>query len=152
MTAIPTPKKKSGKNSEPAPSDLRPAKGNVGGVLVPQPGGGYLVRGGRNANAGRRPSAIRKKALRMLASRLPLVGHIADGVAIALDDDGGHKLVSPRANERLQAIKLLADLGMGETVSVSELRHRLRAQLELIRSQETWSQAELITALGAVWQ
>lgn len=105
-----------------------------------------------NKGGGRKPAAIRKKALRMLATRMDLIGHLADGVAVHFDDEGGTKLVSPKPAERLQALKLLAELGMGDQVPVGDIRDRLRRQLAVIREQETWTQADLIAALQEVWK
>ncbi len=125
---------------------------NLGGVLVPQAHGGALKRGGTNANAGRKPSAIRKKALRMLANRMGLIGHLADGVAVQFEEDGSTKLVSPKPGERLQALKLLAELGMGEQVAVSEVKARMRAQVEVLRDELPPELFERITQrLGEVW-
>jgi hypothetical protein len=105
-----------------------------------------------NAGAGRKPAAIRKKALKMLWDRMELIGHMADGAAVEFTEEGATKLVSPKPGERLQALKLLKEMGLQEAVSVGEIRDRLRRQLAVIREQETWTQADLITALEAVWR
>ena len=122
--------------------------------MRPGKNGGALLVGGKpgNRGGGRKPAAIRKKALRMLASRMHVIGSLADGVAVHFDDEGGTKLVSPKPGERLQALKLLAELGMGDQVPVSDIRDRLRRQLAVIREQETWTQADLIAALEGVWK
>lgn len=123
-----------------------------GVAMMPGRNGGALRRGGPNGGAGgRKPSQIRKQALKMLGNRLHVVGAIADGVAVHFEDGGQLKLISPRPGERLQALKLLAELGLGEQVSVSEVRERMRRQLELIRSQAAWDTEELVAALAAVW-
>lgn len=116
------------------PDDVEKS-GPISGVMVPQPHGGALKRGGDHPRPGRRPSQIRKQALKMLASRMPLIGHLADGVAVQFDEDGQTKLVSPKPGERLQALKLLAELGMGEQVAVSEVKARMRAQVEVLREE-----------------
>jgi hypothetical protein len=122
-------------------------------VMQPAPQGGVLRVGNPgNKGGGRKPAAIRKKALRMLANRMHLIGSLADGVAIEFTDEGGTKLVSPKPSERIQALKLLAELGLGEMVSTSEVRDRMRRQLDVIRTREHWTADELIEALGAVWR
>jgi hypothetical protein len=120
-------------------------------ALEPQPHGGQLRRGGPSPGSGRRPSQVRAKALKMFARRLHLVGAIADGVAVQFEDGGALKLISPRPGERLQALKLLAELGLGEQVAVSEVRERMRTQLEVLRTQAHWETEELIAALTRVW-
>lgn len=96
-----------------------------------------MLPGGKpgNKGGGRKPSAIRKKALRMLGNRLHIVGALADGVAVQFEDGGELKLVIPRPGERMQALKLLAELGMGEQVAVSEVKARMRAQVEVLRDE-----------------
>ena len=51
------------------------------------------------------------------------------------DEDGQTKLVSPKPSERLMAIKLLAELGMGEQVAVSEVKARMRQQVQVLRDE-----------------
>lgn len=130
--------------------------GNTGVMvapLEPQPHGGALRQGNPgNRGGGRLPNAIRRKARRMLATRLDIVGHIADGVTVQFDDGEQLKWVSPRPAERLQALKLLADWGLGPPVSVADVQERMAQQLLVIRSRETWTAEELITALRAVWR
>lgn len=124
-------------------------------VLVPQPHGGALKSGGtpgHRGGSGRLPNAIRRKARRMLATRLDIVGHIADGVTVQFDDGEQLKWVSPRPAERLQALKLLADWGLGPAVSVADVQERIAQQLQVIRSRETWTPEELIGALAPVWR
>lgn len=131
------------------------ANNGVMPVLVPRPDGrGALNSGGTpgNRGGGRLPNAIRRKARRMLATRLDIVGHIADGVTVQFDDGEQLKWVSPRPAERLQALKLLADWGLGPPVSVADVQERMAQQLLVIRSRETWTAEELITALRAVWR
>ena len=123
-------------------------------VMRPANNGGALLVGGKpgNKGGGRKPAAIRKKALRMLANRMHLIGSLADGVAVEFTDEGGTKLVSPKPSERIQALKLLAELGLGEMVSTSEVRDRMRRQLDVIRTREHWTADELIAALTDVWR
>lgn len=123
-------------------------------VMRPGKNGGMLRMGGKpgNRGGGRKPSQIRKKALRMLANRMGLIGHLADGVAVQFEEDGSTKLVSPKPGERLQALKLLAELGMGEQVAVSEVKARMRAQVEVLRDELPPELFERITQrLGEVW-
>jgi hypothetical protein len=122
--------------------------------MRPAKNGGALLVGGKpgNKGGGRKPAAIRKKALRMLAGRMHLIGSLADGVAIEFTENGDTKLVSPKPSERIQALKLLAELGLGEMVSTSEVRDRMRRQLDVIRTREHWTADELIQALTEVWK
>lgn len=122
--------------------------------MVPPPDGRGLLRQGNpgNRGGGRLPNAIRRKARRMLASRLDIVGHIADGVSLEFDDGAQLKWVSPRPADRLQALKLLGEWGLGPAVSVADIQQRLTQQLVLIRSRDTWTPEELIAALDAVWR
>jgi len=87
----------------------------------------------------------------MLANNLPTLDYIARGVRVEYTEGGVQVLATPRAGEQVAAIKLLADLGMGERVQMSEIRARLRSQIALIRSRESWSTDELLGALRAVW-
>ena len=75
-----------------------------GAVLVPQPHGGAIIQGTNygNKGGGRPPSAIRRTMRRSLDDRIPLLHAIAD------DPD-----VRPR--DRIEALKLLAQYGLGES-------------------------------------
>lgn len=140
-----------------APAATVDNSGDNTGVMVaplePQPHGGALRQGNPgNRGGGRLPNAIRRKARRMLATRLDIVGHIADGVSVEFDDGEQLKWVSPRPADRLQALKLLADWGLGPAVSVADVQERIAQQLQVIRSRETWTPEELIAALAPVWR
>ena len=130
--------------------------GELSGVMVPQPHGGALKRGGTHERTGRRPDRIKKLAQKLLEPRLRLLAHFADGVVVSqVEDDNGtprHKLHSPTPAERTKAIEVLHKIGMGDTVSVSDVRDRLKRQVALIRSQENWTADELLVALGPVWK
>lgn len=130
--------------------------GDISGVMVPQSHGGALKRGGSHERTGRRPDRIKKLAQKLLEPRLRLLAHFADGVVVSqVEDDAGnakHKLHSPTPAERTKAIEVLHKIGMGDTVSVSDVRDRLKRQVALIRSQETWTADELLQALGPVWK
>ena len=54
---------------------------NTGVIIVPQKHGGALQRGG-SKGSGRRPDRIKKLAQQLLQSRVPLLAHFADGVAV----------------------------------------------------------------------
>lgn len=137
-------------------SDVEVSPGRDTGVMRPGPHGGMLRVGGKPGNRGgpgRKPAAIRKKALKMLWNRLDLVGHLADGVTVEFTDEGGTKLVSPRPGERLQAMKLLAELGMSERVPVGDIRQRLTAQVAVLRAELEPAVCERVLAkLGEVWR
>lgn len=122
------------------------------GELVPQPHGGALKRGGPNRGAGRRPSVVRKRAMAMFAKNLPILDFIARGVTTSFVEGGAQVLVTPKPSERVAAMKLLGEIGMGERVSTSEIRERLRHQVVLIRGQDTWSTPDLLAALAEVWK
>lgn len=138
----------------PTPAAAETATPNSVIATVPGKHGGRLLPGGKpgNRGGGRKPAAIRKKALKMLWERMDLIGHMADGAAVEFTEEGATKLVSPKPGERLQALKLLKEMGLQEAVSVAEIRDRLRRQLAVIREQETWTQADLIAALELVWK
>jgi hypothetical protein len=130
-----------------------PAVENLGGNLgmIAQPHGGTLKRGNR-VGVGRRPNAIRKAALRILSRNIHVLEHIASGVTTEFVEDGNQVLVTPRPSERIAALKLAGELGMGETIKASEVRSRMNAQLDLIASRPTWETGELLKALDAVWK
>lgn len=126
-------------------------------VMVPPKGGQLRVGNpGNKGGHGRRPDRIKKLAQKALLPRLRLLAHFADGVAVSqVEDDAGnarHKLHSPTPAERIKALEVLHKIGMGDTVSVSDVRDRLKRQVALIRSQETWTADELLQALGPVWK
>ena len=130
---------------------------NSGLVMEPQGHGGALRRSGyKNPNAGRRPDRIKKLAQQLLEPRLRLLAHFADGVVVSqVEDDAGnakHKLHSPTPAERTKAIEVLHKIGMGDTVSVSDVRTRLKQQVALIRTQDSWTTDDLLAALGGVWK
>ncbi len=130
-----------------------------GVILVPQPHGGALASGGKVGNRGghgRRPDRIKKLAQKLLEPRLRLLAHFADGVVVSQveDEDGNarHKLHSPTPAERTKALEVLHKIGMGETVSVSDVRERLKRQVSLIRGQAQWDTEELLATLAGVWK
>jgi hypothetical protein len=119
---------------------------------MPGKNGGTLKRGGVNPNAGRRPSLVRKRALAMFVRNLPALEAIAAGVTVEIQDDGSFKLKSPNHSAQVSAMKLLGELGMGEQVAVSEVKARMRAQVEVLRDELPPELFERITQrLGEVW-
>jgi len=84
------------------------------------------------------------------------LAHFADGVVVSQveDEDGNarHKLHSPTPAERTKALEVLHKIGMGETVSVSDVRERLKRQVSLIRGQAQWDTEELLATLAGVWK
>lgn len=109
--------------------------GTNSGVMVPQPHGGALKRGGDHKRTGRRPSAVRKRALALFVQNLPALAAIASGVTTEIQDDGSIKLKSPQHSAQVSAMKLLGELGMGQQVAVSEVKARMRAQVEVLREE-----------------
>ena len=121
--------------------------------LIPQRHGGALLPGGKPGNpGGRRPGLIRKRALKALHTRMPLLEQIADGTAVQWQPNGSQQLVSVKESDRIAALKLLATLGMGESVPVADVKARMRAQVALIRTRETWTAEDLLAQLGEVWR
>lgn len=128
---------------------------DTGVMTVPQPHGGALRVGGNPGNrggTGRRPNVVRRRALAMLAGRLDVVGQIADGAELDVMVGAERVKGVPRPAERLQALKLLADVGFGPQVAVADVRERLVRQLQVIREREVWTREALLTALAAVWK
>lgn len=107
--------------------------------LVPRPDGrGALLTGGvpGNAGGGRPPSLVRAALRESFFTRI----HILEAIA----DDG-----EAASRDRLQALMLMATFGLKE--DDMDLLNRLKRQVELIGSRETWTREELFTALGEVW-
>jgi hypothetical protein len=119
-------------------------------VMVPPQGGQLRVGNPGNKGGGRRPDRIKRLAQKLLLPRLHILAHIADGTSVALGEEG-LKFVAPTPGERTAAIRALKEIGMGETVSVSDVRERLKRQVTVIRGQATWTQEELLVALTEVW-
>jgi hypothetical protein len=88
----------------------------------------------------------------MFAKNLDVLDFIAQGVTTSFVDGGAQVLVTPKPSERVAAMRLLGDIGLGERVSVSEVRDRLRRQVQLLRGQDTWTTTELLSALAEVWR
>jgi hypothetical protein len=106
-------------------------------VLVEGPRGGKLRRGGPSPGSGRKPSAIKALALLALDEALPRMAQIAKG-------DG---------TDAVAAFNALAKVsGVDGRISPADVRERLKAQVEVIRSRASWTPDELLTALGEVWR
>ena len=116
-----------------------------------------MRRGNPGNKGGRLPRVIQRKALRMVAERMDLLGHIADGSMVAWSEDKKGRrvptLTSPSAAERLKSMQLLHDIAMsGKKVAMLEVRKRLNAQIAVIRETLPPDQAEsLLGALEQVW-
>ena len=133
-------------------------------VVGPQPftpvmrpganGRGKLKVGGNWGNkGGTAPIAHRIKQLAQLAllPRVRILGEIADGASFRLEGDERLTLSPPTATERVRALEALHKIGMGDTVTISDLRQRLESQLQMIRSRTEWDTDELVEALRVVW-
>lgn len=89
----------------------------------------------------------------MLAERAEVVAALADGVAVEIDEDGERVLVVPTARDRISALKLMADIGMGAAVTMADVRERLKQQAVVIRARLGPEIAEsLLTELSGVWK
>ena len=87
-----------------------PAKSPAIVTLRPQPHGGALRTGGTNRGGpGRPPSAIREAARALYDARLGLLAEIADDHAI-------------NSGDRIRALHELARVGMGNPVSLDDVR------------------------------
>lgn len=131
-----------------------PDHGTPVGALVPQPHGGALRNGGTNRGGyGRTPDRIRKAAQKALRGRLHLLGHFADGVAVAMGEDGTHGWQEVKPGERIRALEVLHKIGSGEQCSVHEVRARLTAQLKVMRQElDAATFTRLAAALEDVWR
>lgn len=113
--------------------------GEKSDVLVAQPHGGALKRGGTHHRPGRPPSAIRQAALSSLDKRLQVLATIADN-AEARDAD------------RIAAVKALASIGFGAGMPMSEVRQKLEATIALIEQTLPEPQAiSLIMDIKRIW-
>ena len=70
-----------------------------------------------------------------------------------MQEDGARKLVIPSARDRLSALKLLGDIGMGAPVTMADIRERLKQQAVVLRQVLAPDQAEIaLKALSGVWR
>lgn len=109
-------------------------------------GNGQLRVGGNwgNKGGGTFTDQIRAQAQADLLPRIGILSQIADGELVV---EAGE----PTATERVRAIEVLQRIGMGDTISVSEIRNRLLTQMQVIRARAMWTADELIAELKAVW-
>jgi len=106
-------------------------------LITPPHGNGKLRRGGPSPGSGRKPSAIKALALLALDEALPRMAEIAKG-------DG---------TDAVAAFNALAKVsGVDGRISPADVRERLRAQVEVIRSRPTWTREELLLELAGVWR
>lgn len=131
-------------------------------LLVPRPDGrGALLNGGHvgsGGSPGSAPDRIRRSARRLLLTRLDLVARIADGKPARLPgEDAKFRSVIPTPRDQLLAIKLLADVGLGPSVTLADVRERLRSQAQTIRDlvgdgTRGVTADELLSALSRCWK
>lgn len=125
--------------------------------LVPQPHGGALKSGGTPGNRGGTLRAeVRRDALRLVAERLPLLAHAADGVAVEINSENGMmRVVSPSPRERTQALALLWHIADGSRnkITAHAVRKRLVAQVGAIREMLSPDLAEaVLSRLAEIWR
>jgi hypothetical protein len=126
---------------------------------IPQPHGGALLRGGVKGNAGNRMRRlVTKKAMHMVAERMPILGHIADGSVVEWSEDAqGHRtptLTSPKPADRVKALQLLWEVANSDKkVSMAQVRARLQAQVVVIRQTLAPDVADrVLEKLADVWK
>ncbi len=130
-----------------------------------QPGlnGGRLLAGnpGNKGGTGRPKSSIRAIAKKALRQRIGHLSAFADGVAVSLVEDDtdpkkpGQKLVTHavKVETRVKALEVLAKIAGDNTVSMGEVKARLKRQVEVIRQTLPPEQANaVLDALAAVWR
>ena len=109
--------------------------------MVPQPHGGALQVGnpGNSGGSGRPPSVVRQRSRDGYYTRIPTLEAIADSE-------------KSKDADKIAAVSVLGRMGMTGAVNMDDIRERLRAQLEVIRSRDTWSSADLISAIKPIWR
>lgn len=126
--------------------------GNRGVVMVPQPHGGALRHGASVKGAGRKPDKVRRALKRMLNQHVAVLGHIAAGVTTEFVEDGKQVLVTPKPSDRVAAIKLMLEYTRGQQVGANDVADRLKRQIDVILSRDTWTSLDLIAALHDIWR
>lgn len=111
--------------------------------MRPGPNGGMLQIGGSpgNPGGGRPPSAIRGVCRQSFAARIPIMEQIADSD-------------SHDAADRLKAIDILGKYGLDARTQMGtdEVREKLRATVQIIRSELGTDLAEmLVSRIRPVW-
>ncbi len=104
---------------------------------TPKHGKGLLRRSGVSPGSGRRPSALRAIAMNGVDRALPQIQALAEA--------GG-----PDAIPAFNALVKVA--GLDGRISPADVRERLRAQVEMIRSRSQWTPQELLDQLGEIWR
>ena len=134
--------------------------GNYVGRLVPQPHGGALLPGG-TGKGGRPRSSLKSLAKKELRKRIGHLSAFADGVAVSLVEDDTdptkplQKLVTHavKVETRVKALEVLAKIAGDHTIAVSEVKGRMRRQVEVIRSTLPPEVADdLLHKLAEVWR
>jgi hypothetical protein len=101
--------------------------------------GGALKSGGRHANAGRPPSALRAIAREALADALPGLRLVAIGepVKVTRVVSGETIELEMRAPiaERMEAFDRLYTTGMGEELRTEDVRKRLEATAQILADE-----------------
>ena len=133
------------------------------GALVPQPHGGALRMGnpGNRGGHGRPRSSIKAIAKKELRKRIGHLSAFADGVAVSLVEDDtdptkpAQKLVTHavKVETRVKALEVLAKIAGDHTVALSEVKGRLKRQVEMIRQTLPPEVADdLLHKLAEVWR
>lgn len=133
-------------------------------VLVPQPHGGAIRRGGKpgNKGGGRPPDAFKRHARNLLKKRnlLPRLADIAEAkigeIKEIVTGDGTLKVYTETPlREQRGAIDSLIKLGIGDerVVAVADVHARLGKTLEIIRDFLPHDQAnDLIQRVRGAWR
>lgn len=120
-----------------------------------------MQRGASNPGAGRPRSSIKALAKKELRKRIGHLSAFADGVAVSLVEDDtdptkpAQKLVTHavKVETRVKALEVLAKIAGDNTVSMGEVKARLKRQVEVIRQTLPPEQANaVLDALAAVWR
>lgn len=129
--------------------------------LVPQPHGGAIRRGNPGNHGGRPPNQLRAVMREALATRIPILEQMADGIEVLTTRCAkcGHeesgKPMPVRTEDRLRALDMLGKFGLGERaqgVSADSVRSKIRATLEVLQrelSPDVYSRLE--PELRGIW-
>jgi hypothetical protein len=171
--------KKSGKKVTKSKQSTAKSTDVPVGALIPQPHGGAIRNGGTNAGGtGRPPDEVRRAYRELGATKgFNLVDSVLDGnVRVrfygmcpgckkdwplpegdALDklvDEVG-EAVRASVDQQLKANEQALKYGLGtkdETTIVSaDVTDRLKRQVEVIASRESWTSEELLSTIGPIW-
>lgn len=115
---------------------------------------------GGTGKGGRPKSSLKALARKSLRQRIGHLNAFADGVAVSLVEDESdpttpkQKLVTHavKVETRVKALEVLAKIAGDNTVSMAEVRSRLKKQVAVIRETLPPEQAEqVLAALAVVW-